>query len=35
MVVARILALISLVVAGAMVLASLPDIVRYLRMRSM
>lgn len=35
MVVARILALISLVAAGALVLVSLPDLVRYLRMRSM
>ncbi len=35
MVVARILALVAIAAAGAMVVASLPDLVRYIRMRNM
>lgn len=35
MVIARVLALLSLLAVGAIFLASLPDLVRYLRMRSM
>ncbi len=35
MILARTVALLGLVAAGLLVAASLPDIVRYLRMRSM
>lgn len=35
MILARVIALVGLVAAGLLFAASLPDIVRYLRMRSM